>query len=100
MLSGPRRLHAFQEVFTSEDLKTYKLYGDGRFFRIVAGRCNLGPAEIIHIGDSPREIVGARKAGLATCWLNRTGLVWPSHDYPDCQAHSLAEVARILGVEV
>ena len=99
MLSGPRRLHDFQDVFTSEDLKTYKLYGDGSFFRMVADRCGLRPAEIIHRGDSPIEVVGAQKAGLATCWLNRTGRVWPHHGRSDYEVHSLDEAARVLGVE-
>jgi FMN phosphatase YigB (HAD superfamily) len=99
MLLGIRSLHGFQRVFTSEDLKTYKLYGDGSFFRMVASRSGFGPAEIIHIGDSPSEIAGAKKAGLATCWLNRTGTVWLYTGDPDYEVHTLSSAARILGVE-
>ena len=96
MLLGPRRLHAFQHVFTSEDLRAYKLYGDGNFFIKVVERSGIKPAEIIHIGDAPAEILGAMKAGVVGCWLNRTKQEWPYSVKPDFQVSSLAEAGRVL----
>ena len=60
---------------------------------------NGGPAEIIHVGDAPAEIVGAKKAGLTACWLNRTSQLWPHSAKPDYEVQSLKEAAHILGVE-
>lgn len=100
MLGPLKQMYTFDYIFTSERLSSYKANADGRFFSAIVNHYGVGPEEIIHIGDGRLEIVGASKAGIITCWLNRTGLKW-SHDIkPDYVVSSLIEAAAILSVSI
>ena len=100
MLGTLKQMYAFDYIFTSERLGSYKADGDGRFFSAIIGHYGVRPEEIIHIGDGIREIVGASKAGIIACWLNRTGIKW-SHDVkPNYEVNSLIEAASVLGVDI
>lgn len=64
-------------------------------------RCN--PAQVLHVGDDVAlDVVGAARAGLRTCWINRrdeSGAVreWPHRDVrPDLQFDTLAALADWL----
>lgn len=100
ILGTLKQMYAFDYIFTSERLSLYKANADGKFFSAIVNHYGAGPEEIIHIGDGRLEIVGAGKAGISTCWLNRTGIEW-SHDMkPNYEVSSLIEVAAILGVSI
>jgi putative hydrolase of the HAD superfamily len=43
------------------------------------------------------DILGASKADITTCWLNREGKNWDYSIKPDYEAESLLEAADILG---
>lgn len=72
-----------QEVFISEDLKCYKGDQKGRFFQKVLAKLNIAPDCILHIGDSSADVIGASKANIATCWLNRDHREWKNAILPD-----------------
>jgi FMN hydrolase / 5-amino-6-(5-phospho-D-ribitylamino)uracil phosphatase len=66
-------------------------------------RLGLAPREVLHVGDDVElDVVGAARAGLATCWINRvpeTGRArdWPRDDVrPDLQFPTLAALADWL----
>jgi len=100
MLGSLRQMYEFDYIFTSERLGSYKANADGKFFSAIIHHYGVRPEEIIHIGDSGHEIIGANKAGITTCWLNRNHKI-RSHDIkPDHEVSSLIEAAGILGVEI
>lgn len=100
MLGALKQMYAFDYIFTSEQLGSYKANADGRFFSAIIDYYGVRPEEIIHIGDGGLEIVGAGKAGITTCWLNRTGVEW-SHDVkPNYEVNSLVDAASVLGVNI
>lgn len=52
---------------------------DRRCFERLVGDLHLEPQEVIYVGDDPLlDVEAARAAGLATAWMNRTGLAWPA----------------------
>ena len=100
MLGALKDIYAFNHIFTSEGLRAYKAKADGKFFSAIINHYGVRPEEIIHIGDDRFEIVGASKAGIVTCWLNRTAKKWSDDVKPDYEAKSLIEAAVILGIDV
>jgi len=96
MLGTLEQMYAFDHIFTSERLGSYKANADGEFFSAIINHYGVRPEEIIHIGDGRLEIIGARKAEIITCWLNRTDMKW-SHDVkPNYEVNSLIEASSIL----
>ena len=53
---------------------------------------------MLHVGDDVElDVVGAHRAGLRTCWLNREGQAWPRDDLrPDLVFDSLTGLADWL----
>ena len=100
MLGTLEQMYTFDYIFTSEQLSSYKANADGKFFSAIINHYGVRPEEIIHIGDSDLEIIGAGKAGIITCWLNRTGLKWSHGMKPDYEVNSLIEAAAILGIDI
>ncbi len=96
MLGSLKDLYEFDTIFTSETLKSYKLDPKNRFFSSILNYYNVEPHQIIHIGDSASDIIGAYNAGINTCWLNRNNKTW-SHDIkPDIEINTLTQVASII----
>ncbi|MFC1952921.1 HAD family hydrolase [Chloroflexota bacterium] len=100
MLGGLKQIYTFDDIFTSERLCVYKSNGDGRFFNSIIDHYKVKPEEIIHIGDGRREIIGANKVGIITCWLNRVDMKWLHEIKPDYEVKSLIEAASVLGVNI
>ncbi len=86
----------YEEVFISDDLRSYKGSPDGSFFLQVIHRMGVKPDEILHIGDSGSDIIGAKRAGLISCWINREKSVWSHEISPDYTIESLSELTEIL----
>jgi len=84
------------EIFISDDLSAYKSGFDGAFFKTVLNKMNADPDEILHIGDSSADIIGARNAGIRSCWLNRENRTWNHTFKPDYTITSLSEINDIL----
>lgn len=85
-----------EKAFISDDLKCYKGDKNGKFFRIVLNHLQIPPEEILHIGDSPADVLGARKAGIASCWLNRNNRQWGHTVQPDFIIRDLDGLETIL----
>jgi len=73
---------------------------DPAIFHHLLDRLGTPPAATLMVGNSlARDIVGARRAGLATCWLalegedEPLGLIEPDHTI-----HSLGELPRLVGL--
>jgi putative hydrolase of the HAD superfamily len=51
---------------------------EASIFLAACERLGHAPAEVLHVGDDPHlDVVGAHRAGLRTCWINRGGAPWP-----------------------
>lgn len=96
MLGPLMDLYEFDTVFTSETLKSYKLDPQNRFFSSIVEHYNVEPKQILHIGDSASDIIGAKKIGIRTCWLNRTDNSWTHNIKPDMEVTSLAQAAAVF----
>lgn len=84
----------FRCLVTSEGVQEYKIQPGGRFFRRVLAQLELPPAAVLHVGDSPSDVIGAKRWGLKAVWLNRRpGWAWPVPAVPpDAVIHSLDEL--------
>jgi len=71
---------------------------DPRIFQALLSRAAVGPTTVLHVGDDPHtDIVGARRVGMLTAWVNRRGAQWPaSLPRADVEVRDLAELARLL----
>ncbi|MNN28470.1 (S)-2-haloacid dehalogenase [compost metagenome] len=78
-------------LFTSEEYKSYKNDSRNRMFEEVIAHYGVEPEEIIHIGDSASDVLGAARAGIRSCWINRTGEVWKPETAPDYTVKNLNE---------
>lgn len=89
----------FDKIVISEHVQSYKNSVDGRIFKEVIKYFNVEPHEILHIGDSSSDIIGANRVGIKTCWLNRHGSDWKHEIKPNYEVESLIELADILGIK-
>lgn len=86
----------YDQAFISDDLKCYKGDKNGKFFRVVLNRLHLSPREILHIGDSSADVLGAHRAGIASCWLNRNNRKWNHAVQPDFIIRDLDGLETVL----
>jgi putative hydrolase of the HAD superfamily len=58
-------------------------------------RLGVAPHEVLHAGDDAElDVVGAARAGMRTCWIDRRGEAWPRDDIqPDLHFPDLAALA-------
>lgn len=70
-------------------------------FHAACSRLGVSPYHVLHVGDdADMDVVGAARAGLRTCWLNRGHLDWPHDDVrPDLQFASLDALADWLDAQ-
>jgi len=91
----------FDRVFLSERLRAYKAAPDGQLFAAVVSHYNLPAERILHIGDSAADVVGAQRAGMRACWLNRTGVTWVARTHvPDYTVTTLGAAAKLIGLHL
>ena len=71
---------------------------DAPIFHNTCTKLGMSAAEVLHIGDDPLlDIVGAQRAGLRSCWINRRNETWPGcYAAPDLQFTSLTDLADYL----
>lgn len=67
-------------------------------FLATCERLGVEPADVLHVGDDPLlDVVGARRAGLRSCWINRKKESWPAGlPRPDLEFATLAGLADWL----
>jgi putative hydrolase of the HAD superfamily len=61
-------------------------------------RLGVAPEEVLHVGDDPHtDVIGARRAGLRTVWMNRASADWSASDEtPDFVVTDLQGLVRRL----
>lgn len=70
-------------------------------FHAACERLGTPRTHVLHVGDDiDMDVLGAARAGLRTCWLNRDNLGWPHEDVrPDLQFASLTALADWLDAQ-
>lgn len=96
MVNDLLRQLTYDELFISDDISSYKGSPDGGFFWQVIRRIGVKPDEILHIGDSSSDIIGANRAGVISCWINREKSIWTNEIKPDYTIESLSELTKVL----
>ncbi|NMB40866.1 MAG: HAD family hydrolase [Firmicutes bacterium] len=92
-------LYRFDKLFTSEQYQAYKGSPGSKIFHAVIDHYGVAPHKILHIGDSKHDVLGAKRAGLKACWLNRKGRKWQNGPKPTCTVTSLSEIILRLGLQ-
>lgn len=85
---------AFDHVLSVEDAGVWKP-APGAYQH--AGRvCGTALSDMVLVAVHPWDIDGAARAGMATAWLNRTGLPYPGHFTPP--VHTIGALDELAGV--
>ncbi|SHF65118.1 2-haloacid dehalogenase [Jatrophihabitans endophyticus] len=70
---------------------------DPRAYHYAAQVCGVEPGELVLVAVHPWDLHGARRAGLRSAYVNRTGAPWPAvFDRPDVEVGALTELAAAL----
>jgi 2-haloalkanoic acid dehalogenase type II len=70
---------------------------DPSIFLAACERLHCAPHEVLHVGDDPElDVLGARAAGLRTCWINRGDGAWAYPETADVSVRDLSELADWL----
>lgn len=88
----------FDKIFISENIQSYKGEPNYKIFKEVIRHYGIEPQKIIHIGDSSSDIMGANRAGIDTCWINRHNYKKRFEIKPDYKTQSLEELFPILKI--
>ncbi|MBQ8658019.1 MAG: HAD family hydrolase [Clostridia bacterium] len=84
-----------EEIFISERLGSIK--PTAAFFEKMLGLTGVAPNKCLMVGDSlASDILGGRKAGMDTCWLNTRGQENKTGVRPTYEIKNLAELTRLL----
>jgi putative hydrolase of the HAD superfamily len=84
-------------VMTSESERAYKHHPEGIVFRRALGRLECLPAEVVHVGDSAADVIGAKRSGMFAAWVNRHGRSLPADcPRPDWEIPDLSELPAVL----
>lgn len=83
-------------LFASEPYKSYKNDHNNLMFQEIIKLYRVKPEEILHIGDTTSDILGALRAGIQACWINRKQQSWNHEQAPDYIIHTLDELIDIL----
>ncbi len=69
-----------------------------QIYQLALSRLSVAAEHVIHIGDDPvQDVLGARRAGIYTVWLNRQVQSWPEKSFqPDAQITDLYELPALL----
>jgi FMN hydrolase / 5-amino-6-(5-phospho-D-ribitylamino)uracil phosphatase len=67
-------------------------------FEYVASALGIACQDILYVGDDPHfDVEGARRAGMYTAWINRSGAAWPAGVEPaNLVVSDLHELDRVL----
>ena len=85
----------FQFVVLAQDYGTRK--PDSRLFEIAIERAGCTKRQLLHVGDScQNDIIGAKRAGVRSVWLNRQGSNNEAEQQPDFEISSFRELTEVL----
>lgn len=86
----------FDSIFISEAVGCYKNNPESKMFKKVLEYYQIEAAKVLHIGDSSSDIIGASRAGMKSCWINRLKQEWKYDGQPDYTVNSLVEVIGLI----
>ena len=88
--------HLFDCIVLSEELGIRK--PDPELFWHATSMLGREPEECLYVGDSyDDDVVGAKRAGMKTCWFNPHGLPASQLDIkPEFEIHALDEILEFL----
>lgn len=87
-------------LFASEEYKSYKNDSSNQMFKEIISHYGVTPNQIIHIGDTISDVLGAKREGIIACWLNRTNETWTESIKPDYTITNLNELKEILNLNL
>lgn len=86
----------FEQLLSVEDAGAWK--PSARAYEYAAQACDVKPDEMVLVAVHPWDVDGARRAGLQSCWVNRTGGPYPATFLePTYTVGSLEEIAELWG---
>lgn len=86
---------SFERLLTVEDAGVWK--PAARAYAYALQECSVEPRRAMLVAVHPWDIDGARRAGLATAWIDRAGGPYPSYfAAADLEVASLTELAAAL----
>lgn len=85
----------FERLLSVADAGRWKPAPEAYYF--AAAQLDLEPSELLLVAVHPWDIHGAKRAGLRTAWINRSGGLYPDFfDTPELEVSSLTELAERL----
>jgi 2-haloacid dehalogenase len=85
----------FERLLTVEDAGVWK--PAQRAYAYALAECSVEPMDAMLVAVHPWDIDGARRAGLATAWVDRWGGRYPAYfGAPDIRVASLTDLADAL----
>jgi 2-haloacid dehalogenase len=95
LLGSAGLLEQFEHLLSVEDAPAWKPARAA--YDYAAWVCETDPDQMILVAVHPWDIHGAKRAGLQTAWLNRSGADYPGYfEAPDHTITSLGELASAL----
>ena len=86
----------FEKLLSVEDAGAWK--PSARAYEYAAQACDVKPDEMVLVAVHPWDVDGARRAGLQSCWVNRSGGPYPATFLePTYTVGSLEEIAELWG---
>jgi HAD superfamily hydrolase (TIGR01509 family) len=88
--------HCFELNLTAGRVGAAKPKPD--IFLRALGHADVAPWRALHVGDDPElDVRAARRVGMRTAWVNRTGGAWPRElEPPDVRVGNLHELKEWL----
>jgi putative hydrolase of the HAD superfamily len=89
---------SFDAVLISDEVGAAK--PDPEIFELALRELTVEPSHAMHVGDDEvNDVMGARRAGILTCWVSR-GLTFPGTlAAPDFTIESVADLDRLLTLD-
>jgi len=82
---------------TSEQDRSYKAMDDCTMFQRATKILSCRAGNIVHVGDSPADVLAAKRVGARAVWLNRNGHERPTMmPKPDAVIRTLDELPTVL----
>jgi FMN phosphatase YigB (HAD superfamily) len=96
MLEGLIDNFSYDVLYTSENLKTYKIWKNNNFFSTIMNDFNVQCSDILHVGDASSDVIGANSANVKVCWLNRNNRNWEYSGEPDFIINNFEQLSNYI----
>ena len=84
-----------ERLFSVDEVRCWKPAPEP--YHHAARGCGVEPSEVMLVAVHPWDVDGAKRAGLATCWINRTAVPYPGiFRAPDLTCQDFGKLADAL----